>query len=50
MISGVAPRLGFIGTILGVIKIFYSIAQTADISIGTISAGLYQNDNLSVLG
>ncbi|HNE51388.1 MAG TPA: MotA/TolQ/ExbB proton channel family protein [Chitinophagales bacterium] len=42
MISGVAPRLGFIGTILGVIKIFYSISQTADISIGTISAGLYQ--------
>lgn len=42
MISGIAPRLGFIGTILGVIKIFYSISQTADISIGTISAGLYQ--------
>jgi biopolymer transport protein ExbB len=42
IISGIAPRLGFIGTILGVITIFYSIAQTADISIGTISEGLYQ--------
>ncbi|HPA35557.1 MAG TPA: MotA/TolQ/ExbB proton channel family protein [Chitinophagales bacterium] len=42
MISGVAPRLGFIGTILGVIKIFYNISQSADISIGTISAGLYE--------
>lgn len=42
LISGIAPRLGFVGTILGVIKIFYSISQTADISIGTISAGLYQ--------
>jgi biopolymer transport protein ExbB len=42
IISGIAPRLGFIGTILGVITIFYSISQTADISIGTISEGLYQ--------
>ena len=50
MISGVAPRLGFIGTILGVIKIFYSISQTADISIGTISAGLYQKMITSATG
>jgi len=50
MISGIAPRLGFIGTILGVIKIFYSIAQTADISIGTISAGLYQKMITSAAG
>jgi biopolymer transport protein ExbB len=42
IISGIAPRLGFIGTIIGVITIFYSISQTADISIGTISEGLYQ--------
>jgi biopolymer transport protein ExbB len=42
IISGIAPRLGFIGTILGVITIFYSIAQTSDISISTISSGLYQ--------
>jgi biopolymer transport protein ExbB len=42
IISGIAPRLGFIGTILGVITIFYRVAQTADISIGTISEGLYQ--------
>ncbi|MFN8294756.1 MAG: MotA/TolQ/ExbB proton channel family protein [Chitinophagales bacterium] len=50
MISGVAPRLGFIGTILGVIKIFYSISQTADISIGSISAGLYQKMITSATG
>lgn len=50
MISGIAPRLGFIGTILGVIKIFYSISQTADISIGTISAGLYQKMITSAAG
>lgn len=50
MISGIAPRLGFIGTILGVIKIFYSISQTADISIGSISAGLYQKMITSAAG
>ncbi|HRG36403.1 MAG TPA: MotA/TolQ/ExbB proton channel family protein, partial [Chitinophagales bacterium] len=50
MISGVAPRLGFIGTILGVIKIFYNISQSADISIGTISAGLYEKMITSAAG
>ncbi|HNB38737.1 MAG TPA: MotA/TolQ/ExbB proton channel family protein [Chitinophagales bacterium] len=42
LISGIAPRLGFVGTILGVIKIFYSISLSSDISIGTISGGLYE--------
>jgi len=50
MVSGIAPRLGFIGTILGVIMIFYNISQTADISIGTISAGLYQKMISSATG
>jgi len=42
LIAGIAPTLGFIGTIAGVIKIFYSISQTEDISIGNISGGLYE--------
>lgn len=42
MIAGIAPTLGFIGTISGVIKIFYSIAQSEDVSISNISAGLYE--------
>lgn len=50
MVSGIAPRLGFIGTILGVILIFYGISQTEDISIGTISAGLYQKMISSATG
>ncbi len=50
MVSGIAPRIGFIGTILGVILIFYSISQSADISIGTISAGLYQKMISSATG
>ena len=42
LIAGIAPTFGFIGTISGVIKIFYSISQTEDISIGNISGGLYE--------
>lgn len=40
--ASIAPMLGFLGTIFGVIKIFYNIAQTNDLSIGNISAGLYE--------
>ena len=42
LIAGIAPTLGFIGTISGVIKIFYSISVTENISIGNISGGLYE--------
>ena len=42
IISGVAPMLGFIGTILGVIRIFYNISLTDNISIGIIAGGLYE--------
>ena len=42
LIAGIAPTFGFIGTISGVIKIFYSISVTENISIGNISGGLYE--------
>jgi biopolymer transport protein ExbB len=42
LIAGIAPTLGFIGTISGVIKIFYSISVSENISIGNISGGLYE--------
>ncbi|MFD0750113.1 MotA/TolQ/ExbB proton channel family protein [Mucilaginibacter calamicampi] len=41
IIAGIAPMLGFLGTIAGVIKIFFDISQSGDISIGNISGGLY---------
>lgn len=50
LIAGVAPLLGFIGTISGVIKIFYKISITADISIGNISEGLYEKMITSAAG
>ena len=40
--ASVAPMLGFLGTIFGVIIIFYDIARTNDLAIDTISTGLYQ--------
>ena len=42
IIAGVAPMLGFIGTILGIIKIFYNINATGQFSIAAISGGLYE--------
>jgi biopolymer transport protein ExbB len=42
IIAGIAPMLGFVGTIAGVIKIFYNISLADNISIGIISGGLYQ--------
>lgn len=42
LIAGIAPTLGFIGTISGVIKIFYSISISENVSIGNISGGLYE--------
>ncbi len=42
IIATIAPMFGFLGTIFGVIKIFYNISLTDNISIGIISGGLYQ--------
>ena len=38
----IAPMFGFIGTIIGVIKIFYDISTSNTVEIGVISSGLYQ--------
>ena len=42
VIAGVAPMLGFIGTLSGGIKIFYNISLADNISISLISGGLYE--------
>jgi biopolymer transport protein ExbB len=41
IVAGIAPMFGFLGTIAGVIKIFYDISLTDNISMGVISGGLY---------
>ena len=50
IISGVAPMLGFVGTISGVIKIFYNISIEENISIGAIAEGLYEKMITSAAG
>lgn len=50
LIGRIAPIFGFIGTIAGVIKIFYDISLTDNISIGVISTGLYQKMITSASG
>ncbi len=42
IIAGIAPMLGFIGTISGIIHIFYDISLSDNISIGIIAGGLYE--------
>ena len=41
IIAGIAPMLGFVGTIIGVIQIFHDVSIKGAIEIGTISGGLY---------
>ncbi len=50
LVAGIAPILGFIGTIAGVITIFYDISIKKEITIDTVSAGLYQKMISSGLG
>ena len=42
IIAGIAPMMGFIGTISGIIRIFYDISLTDNISVGIIAGGLYE--------
>jgi len=50
IVAGIAPMLGFIGTIMGVIKIFYNISLADNISIGLIAGGLYEKMITSASG
>lgn len=50
IVAGIAPMLGFVGTIAGVIRIFYNISQTDNISMGLIADGLYQKMITSAAG
>jgi biopolymer transport protein ExbB len=50
IIAGIAPMLGFIGTISGIINIFYNISLADNISIGLIAGGLYEKMITSGMG
>jgi len=50
IIAGIAPMLGFVGTIIGVIKIFYAINATGEFGISQIAGGLYTKMVTSAAG
>lgn len=50
IIAGIAPMFGFVGTISGVIRIFYNISLADNISIGLIAGGLYEKMITSAAG
>ncbi len=41
LIAGIAPMFGFLGTIVGMFKLFYSLASTGDFTIQTMANGIY---------
>ncbi|MGI4874471.1 MAG: MotA/TolQ/ExbB proton channel family protein [Janthinobacterium lividum] len=50
IIAGIAPMLGFVGTIIGVIKIFYAISSSGEFGIAQIAGGLYTKMVTSAAG
>jgi len=50
IIAGIAPMLGFVGTIIGVITIFHDVSLKGVIEIGTVSGGLYTKMVTSAAG
>ncbi len=50
LIASIAPMLGFLGTIFGVITIFMDVSMTNELSISSISDGLYQKMICSAVG
>ncbi|RNI32857.1 MotA/TolQ/ExbB proton channel family protein [Rufibacter immobilis] len=49
-IAAIAPMLGFLGTVTGMIKAFYHISLADNISIGIIAGGIYEKMITSAAG
>lgn len=41
LIAGVAPMFGFLGTIVGMIRLFYNINNTGNFELSVIAGGIY---------
>lgn len=41
LIAGIAPMFGFLGTIMGMFKLFYDLATTGEFTIQTMANGIY---------
>jgi biopolymer transport protein ExbB len=49
-IAALAPMFGFLGTVMGMIRIFGDVAIADSLSIGTISGGIYEKMITSAAG
>jgi biopolymer transport protein ExbB len=50
LIAGVAPMFGFLGTIIGMVQLFYGIASTGEYTLNTIAGGIYTKMVTSATG
>jgi biopolymer transport protein ExbB len=50
LISGIAPMFGFLGTIIGMVQLFYGIASTGEYTLNTIAGGIYTKMITSATG
>jgi biopolymer transport protein ExbB len=50
LIAGIAPMFGFLGTIVGMVQLFYGIASTGEYTLNTIAVGIYTKMITSATG
>ena len=50
LVAGIAPLLGFLGTIIGMFQLFYSLATGGDFTIQTMANGIYTKVITSAAG
>jgi biopolymer transport protein ExbB len=50
LIAGIAPMFGFLGTIVGMVQLFYGIASTGEYTLNTIAGGIYTKMITSATG
>jgi biopolymer transport protein ExbB len=41
LVAGIAPMFGFLGTIVGMVQLFYGISSTGEYTLSTIANGIY---------
>ena len=50
LVAGIAPMFGFLGTIIGMVQLFYGIAATGEYTLNTIAGGIYTKMITSATG
>ncbi|HEX6916136.1 MAG TPA: MotA/TolQ/ExbB proton channel family protein [Chitinophagaceae bacterium] len=50
LIAGIAPMFGFLGTIVGMVQLFYGIASTGELTLNSIAGGIYTKMITSATG